>query len=203
VREARKSGTATIASATTLYTLSPAANVAMGRSPSGVATNVSGDAQSHSVQPGGQVPPVCCGSTQPVVLPTGPGTVQHNMPVMQHSWSQQMVLGPQSTFGAHGGVPQSPLSQYGDAPGQATPQSPQLPTSLLGFTHAPLQHRNPAMQLSQVPPLPLVLVLAPPLPEPLEVLPLLPVLVVVSSPHAATRNSVIPAAPNQALHPSM
>ena len=138
----------------------------MGCAPDGVATSVSGAAQTHSGQPGGQVSST--GSVQ-AGGPTGPtGTTQHSWPSVQHSEPQQLVPPGQGVVpGSQGASAQVPLSQNGKSWSHRVPQSPQLWMSLPLLTHVPSQHSRPWVQAGSQSPLldpPVPLLVLPPEP---------------------------------------
>lgn len=139
----------------------------MGRSPSGVATGVSGDAHLQSgAHPTGQVP--FTGARHAGPLSMGPCTSQQSSPLSQQSFPQHCPEPPH--VAPHGGATQSPPPQY--VPGShAFPHRPQFNGSFCRFAQRPSQQSRavPHAGLHDVPPpLPVAppVAAAPPVPAP-------------------------------------
>ncbi len=182
----------------------------MGRSPRGVATGVSGAAQTPPGLPGGQVPFII--GTH-IGGPTGPaGTTQQSSPGMQQSPPQHVV--PAHVVPAvHGASAHTPLLQKWFANWSSTVQSlsqpPQLRISLAALTQLPSQQVKPTphagthgalpLLVPAAVPLPLPVLLPLPVPEPEPVPVVAPVALpplndeVLSPPHAAISSVAVPA----------
>ena len=95
----------------------------MFRGPSGVAIGVSGLAQTHNLQPRGQVPSVVVKQAGPVE--TGPWTSQQSCPTLHQACPQQTVPGGPSSA-VHKSALHWPFWQMGALLGQIFPHCPQL-----------------------------------------------------------------------------
>lgn len=143
----------------------------MGRSPSGVAIGVPGEAHTHAGQPVGHVPR-SVGAEHRTPTTTPWGTKQQSSPAAQHAVSQQ-VEPLAHVWPEQGGVPQWPPPQKGASPVQRTPQLPQLRISFPRLTQLLSQQLRPRVQAtvqtapaSEFAPPPDPLVPPAPLPEP-------------------------------------
>jgi hypothetical protein len=130
---------------------------------------VSGELHSHDVHPVGHVP-LAFGMKHPSVVPIGPGTLQQSSPGAQQLLPQHVPPGPQRGP-LHGGVVQTPLSQYPVVASHLFPHAPQLLMSLFRLVHAASQQVK--SQNPQAPPLELLALLEPPIP-PVPMAPALP-----------------------------
>lgn len=133
----------------------------MAFSPVGVAMGVLGELHSHEVHPVGQVPSAV-GAWHPRITPTGPGTLQHNCPGIQQLLPQHVPPGPQRGP-LQGGSLQTPLSQKGVVGSHLLPHAPQLLMSFSRFVQA-LSQQVKSQKPQSLPPEPLELPGAPPLP---------------------------------------